>query len=94
MNVPPVCTESRAAPINPAKPQPTRTAPGTAVAPGPHSGPFALSPTSTASRTLAAAPPVDTAKVAALRERISVGTYPIDPQAIAAKMIALDLPRG
>jgi flagellar biosynthesis anti-sigma factor FlgM len=38
---------------------------------------------------MAASPPVDTARVEALRLAIAAGTYKPDPEAIAAKMIAL-----
>ena len=37
-------------------------------------------------------PPVDSAKVAAIRTAIAEGRYPVDPQTIAARMLALDLP--
>jgi negative regulator of flagellin synthesis FlgM len=37
-----------------------------------------------------AAPPVDTKKVDAIKSLIQSGAYPIDPQKIAAKMVALD----
>ena len=53
----------------------------------------ALSPIARAPRELAAAPPVDAAKVAALRSQIVAGTYTVDPGKIADRMIALDLPR-
>ncbi len=38
-------------------------------------------------RELAAAPPVDTARVAALRAAIEAGSYRVDPEKIAAAMI-------
>ena len=41
-------------------------------------------------RDMAASAPVDTARVAALRLAIAAGSYKPDPQAIAAKMIALE----
>lgn len=41
-------------------------------------------------RALAAAPPVDAARVAALRTAIASGAYKPDPDAIAARMIALE----
>ena len=41
-------------------------------------------------RDMAASPPVDTARVAALRLAIAAGSYKPDPQAIAMKMIALE----
>lgn len=49
-----------------------------------------LSPLATAVKTLAAAPPVDAARVASLRSAIMQGSYRVDPQAIAAKMLVLD----
>jgi negative regulator of flagellin synthesis FlgM len=39
----------------------------------------------------AASAPIDTARVAALRESIANGSYTVDPEKIAAKMIELDL---
>ena len=36
--------------------------------------------------------PVDTRKVDAIKSLIQSGAYPIDPQKIAAKMVALDFP--
>jgi negative regulator of flagellin synthesis FlgM len=39
----------------------------------------------------AAAAPVDTAKVAALKAAIADGSYKVDPDGIAARMIELDL---
>lgn len=41
-------------------------------------------------RGMAASPPVDTARVEALRLAIAAGNYKPDPEAIAAKMIALE----
>jgi negative regulator of flagellin synthesis FlgM len=41
---------------------------------------------------VSAGPPVDGAKVAAIRAAIAEGRYPVDPDKIAARMIALDLP--
>ncbi|MFZ4687930.1 MAG: flagellar biosynthesis anti-sigma factor FlgM [Polymorphobacter sp.] len=43
-------------------------------------------------RDLAAAPPVDMAKVETLRNAIASGAYRPDPEAIAAKMLALEAP--
>ena len=37
--------------------------------------------------------PVDGARVAAIRSAIAEGRYPVDAERIAARMIALDLPR-
>jgi flagellar biosynthesis anti-sigma factor FlgM len=36
--------------------------------------------------------PVDTKKVDAIKSLIQAGAYPIDPQKIAQKMVALDFP--
>lgn len=41
-------------------------------------------------RDMAASPPVNTARVEALRQAIAAGSYKPDPEAIAAKMIALE----
>lgn len=41
-------------------------------------------------RELSTAPAVDSARVAQVREALENGTYRIDPQAIADRMIALD----
>lgn len=41
---------------------------------------------------VAAGPPVDADKVAAIRAAIAEGRYPVDPARIADRMIALDLP--
>jgi len=37
--------------------------------------------------------PVDAAKVATIRAAIAQGRYPVDPDKIAERMIALDLPQ-
>lgn len=37
-------------------------------------------------------PPVDSARVAAIRAAIAEGRYPVDPDKIAERMIALDFP--
>ena len=43
--------------------------------------------------TLAGAgPTIDAEKILAIREAIAAGRYPVDAKAIAARMIALDLP--
>jgi len=39
-----------------------------------------------------AGPPINDEKIQAIRSAIAQGRYPIDAQAIAQKMIALDLP--
>jgi negative regulator of flagellin synthesis FlgM len=50
-------------------------------------------PLNPAAELAASGPPVDADKVAAIRAAIAEGRYPIDPQAIARKMIELDLPK-
>jgi len=42
---------------------------------------------------VAEGPPIDSAKVDAIRAAISEGRYPVDADKIAERMIALDLPR-
>lgn len=49
-------------------------------------------PTSPAAKLASLGAPVDSDKVASIRARIAAGTYAVDPEAIAAHMIALDLP--
>ena len=39
-------------------------------------------------------PPINNEKIEAIRQAIASGQYPIDAKAIAAKMIALDLPKA
>lgn len=46
----------------------------------------------TSAQIVSAGAPVDTDRVSALRAAIKAGTYKADPQAIAGKMIASDLP--
>jgi len=41
-----------------------------------------------------AGPPINSEKIQAIRHAIASGQYPIDVKAIAAKMIALDLPKA
>jgi negative regulator of flagellin synthesis FlgM len=45
-------------------------------------------------RSMAAKPPVDAAKVAELRAAMISGRYRVDPEAIAARMIAFDRGSG
>jgi len=45
-------------------------------------------------REMAAVPPIDAARVEALRSAIVAGTYRADPDAIAARMIALEQGNG
>jgi negative regulator of flagellin synthesis FlgM len=68
----------------------TRSEPVSKAAP---SGSEAAKAQSTPAAEMAAqGAPIDMGKVAAIRARISDGTYKIDAKAIADKMIALDLP--
>ena len=39
-------------------------------------------------------PPINSDKIRAIRQAIASGQYPLDVKAIAAKMIALDLPKA
>ena len=41
-----------------------------------------------------AGPPINSDKIRAIRQAIASGQYPLDVKAIAAKMIALDLPKA
>ena len=50
-----------------------------------------LSALAAAARTMAAAPPVDTAKVDRIRNSIATGVYTVDPDIIAERMIATDV---
>ena len=45
-----------------------------------------------AAEMAAAGAPIDAEKVAAIRAAIAEGRYPVDPDKIAERMIALDLP--
>ncbi len=45
-------------------------------------------------REMAATPPVDSARVSALRQAIAAGTYKPDPQAIASAMLRLEAGSG
>ena len=47
---------------------------------------------SPAARMAAEGAPVDMDRVAAIKAAIASGNYPVDPAAIADKMLALDLP--
>ena len=49
-------------------------------------------PSTPAAEMAASGAPIDSAKVAAIRAAITEGRYPVDPDKIAEKMIALDLP--
>ncbi|WP_165799678.1 flagellar biosynthesis anti-sigma factor FlgM [Sphingomonas oleivorans] len=54
---------------------------------------MAKAATSSPAADLAASgPPIDSDKIAAIRAAIANGSYRIDPQAIASKMVDLDLP--
>ncbi len=41
-----------------------------------------------------AGPPINADKIRAISQAIAAGQYPLDAKAIAAKMVALDLPQG
>jgi negative regulator of flagellin synthesis FlgM len=56
------------------------------------SGRTAGAAASSVSEIVAGGPPVDSEKVAAIRAAIAEGRYPVDPEKIAERMIALDLP--
>lgn len=93
MSVTPITTPGRASPVDTAALRAnTAPPPARAAEPAKASEPLNLSGTAVAARALAAAPPVDGARVADLRARIADGSYRADPAAIAGKMIALDLP--
>jgi|GEM_PF-541586 len=49
-------------------------------------------PTNPATTLAALGAPIDSDKIAAIRSAIAEGRYPVNPKAIAEKMIALDLP--
>jgi negative regulator of flagellin synthesis FlgM len=49
-------------------------------------------PATPAGQMAASGAPVDSEKVAAIRAAIADGRYPVDPDKIAEKMLALDLP--
>ena len=92
MNVPIVLSPTRAAALEPGSARSTATVASPTLAVTRAADPFALSPTEHAARDLAAAPPVDTAKIAAIRAQLADGSYTVDPGRIADAMIALDLP--
>ncbi|QXQ05602.1 flagellar biosynthesis anti-sigma factor FlgM [Sphingosinicellaceae bacterium] len=96
MTVPVVTNTSRLAALEAvaaARTQPQRSeAVQRPAEPARASEPLNLSGTAVAARALAASPPVDGAKVVRLRAAIADGIYKPDPEAIAGKMIALDLP--
>ena len=49
-------------------------------------------PTTAVTELVAAGPPINADRVEALRQAIAEGKYIVDPKAIAARMIATDLP--
>jgi negative regulator of flagellin synthesis FlgM len=49
-------------------------------------------PASAAAELASAGAPVDVAKVEAIRTAIAEGRYPVDPDKLAASMLAIDLP--
>lgn len=68
-----------------------RSAPAATVADATSRRPLG-SPLSPAASMSAEGPPIDGSKVAAIRQAIAEGRYPVDPDKIAGSMIALDLP--
>ena len=84
----------RGAPARAAVPISTGTGPRTpadAETAAPATGKAAPAPQfGTLVREMAASAPVDTARVAALRSAIASGSYAIDPDAIAARLLAFD----
>ncbi|RYD95476.1 MAG: flagellar biosynthesis anti-sigma factor FlgM, partial [Sphingomonadales bacterium] len=67
------------------------------TAPTPVSAASTSGPVATPSLVAAlaeAGPPINAEKIRAIQQAIANGEYPIDAKAIAAKMIALDLPRA
>lgn len=67
----------------------TRAAPAAGSATASASAASSASP---AARMAAEGAPVDMDRVAAIKAAIASGNYPVDPAAIADRMIALDLP--
>ena len=91
MKIPVVSTPIPAAAVVPGSARSAATAVSPALTTrGPE--PLSLSPTAHAARDMAALPPIDAGKVAALKSQIAAGSYTIDPGRIADAMIALDLP--
>lgn len=68
------------------------TAPA-AVSPVPTSG-GAITTPSLVAALAEAGPPINAEKIEAIRQAIAAGQYPIDAKAVAARMIALDLPKA
>lgn len=68
-----------------------RGAPAAKIAPAASEAAESASP-NPAAELASSGPPIDAQKIAAIRTAIAEGRYPIDPQAIADKMIELDLP--
>lgn len=61
-------------------------------APGSTSAASSASSASPAARMAAQGAPVDMDRVAAIKAAIASGNYPVDANAIAERMVALDLP--
>lgn len=68
-----------------------RTVRGTAAG-SPPTAPGSATSASPAARMAAEGAPIDMDRVAAIKAAIASGNYPVDPAAIADRMIALDLP--
>lgn len=81
---------TRAAALRPAKPDAVAGPPLPAATLEPVKTGAELSPLAAAVKALASAPPVDASRVASLRRAISMGSYRVEPQAIASKMLLLD----
>jgi negative regulator of flagellin synthesis FlgM len=73
-----------AAPVD----RPARPVAGTAK----RAAPLDVQPQSTVAALAAQVAPIDTSRVAAIRAGIADGSYRVDPDAIAARMIEDDLP--
>ena len=97
MNVPPVCTDCRPTPAEAAATARAHPRSAEAATLGKAeraaADPLALSDTARAAKALAASPPVDSAKVATVKAALASGSYALDPNAVADRMIALDLGR-
>lgn len=92
MIVPAISTSSRTPAIEPGSTRAAATSVSPALIVSRAGGPLSLSITAKAASEMAGSPPVDAARVAAVRAQIVAGTYLIEPERIADAMIALDLP--
>jgi len=85
----PICTGSLA-PAGALRPSATTAAAPPVAAVSPVKPGADLSALAAEIKALATSPPVDAARIAALRSAIAAGSYTPDPQAIADKMLTLD----